>query len=148
MRKHVIDTDIYIDLIRTGNFLSQLDTLYAEETPGIYFSSVVAAELLIGARSKSMLRVIHGLLNPFERVDRIVWPHHGHWKKSAGILGKLLKREPSLKERLPRLLNDCLIAVSARSIGAMVHTINGDDFSLIQSVYRFDLLVYPKQGSG
>jgi predicted nucleic acid-binding protein len=49
--KHLIDTDLYIDLIQSGTTLPFIRELYDKEAPGIYFSSIVAQELLAGARS-------------------------------------------------------------------------------------------------
>ena len=51
MAKHLIDTDLYIDLIQSGTILPFIRELYDKEAPGIYFSSIVAQELLAGARS-------------------------------------------------------------------------------------------------
>ena len=51
MAKHLIDTDLYIDLIQSGTTLPLIRELYDKEAPGIYFSSIVAQELLAGARS-------------------------------------------------------------------------------------------------
>lgn len=49
MAKHLIDTDLYIDLIQSGGAPPVISELYEREAPGIYFSSVVAQELLAGA---------------------------------------------------------------------------------------------------
>jgi hypothetical protein len=49
--KHLIDTDLYIDLIQSGATLPLIRELYDKDAPGIYFSSIVAQELLAGARS-------------------------------------------------------------------------------------------------
>jgi hypothetical protein len=38
---HLIDTDLYIDLIHSGKTLPIIRELYDKETPGIYFSAVV-----------------------------------------------------------------------------------------------------------
>ena len=51
MAKHLIDTDLYIDLIQSGTTLPIIRELYDKDAPGIYFSSIVAQELLAGARS-------------------------------------------------------------------------------------------------
>jgi hypothetical protein len=45
--KHLIDTDLYIDLIQSGTTLPLIREIYDKDTPGIYFSSVVAQELLV-----------------------------------------------------------------------------------------------------
>jgi hypothetical protein len=47
--KHLIDTDLYIDLIQRGTTLPFIREIYYNEAPGIYFSSIVAQELLAGA---------------------------------------------------------------------------------------------------
>jgi hypothetical protein len=57
------------------------------------------------------------------------------------MLAKVLARQPNLKGKLPALVNDCLLALSARSIGATVYTRNRDDFVLIHSVRSFSLVV-------
>lgn len=76
MAKHLIGTDLYIDLIQTGGTVPIIRELYEKDAPGIYFSSVVAQELLAGARSPAGKRHIEILLGPFERVGRIVTPAH------------------------------------------------------------------------
>lgn len=49
MPNHLIDTDLYIDLIQSGATLPIIRELYAKDTLGIYFSSIVIQELLAGA---------------------------------------------------------------------------------------------------
>ena len=58
MPNHLIDTDLYIDLIHSGETLPIIRELYDKETPGIYFSSVVIQELLAGARLPAARRRI------------------------------------------------------------------------------------------
>jgi predicted nucleic acid-binding protein len=139
--KHLIDTDLYIDLIQSGITLPLIREIYDKDTPGIYFSSVVAQELLAGARSPAGRRRVETLYRPFERVGRVVTPSHSHWKDAGGILAKVLDDRPDLKTKLPALVNDCLLALSARSLGATLYTRNRDDFILLQSVRSFSLVV-------
>ena len=47
MAKHLIDTDLYIDLIQSGTTLSLIRELYDKDAPGIYFSSIVGRGRLI-----------------------------------------------------------------------------------------------------
>jgi len=112
--KHLIDTDLYIDLIQSGTTLPLIRELYDKEAPGIYFSSIVAQELLAGARSLAGKKRVEILFRPFERVGRVVTPSHGHWKDAGGMLAKVLQDRPDLKSKLPALVNDCLLALSAR----------------------------------
>lgn len=142
MAKHLIDSDLYIDLIRTGSYLAEIDLLYLRETPNIYFSSVVAEELLAGARSSSMIKIVSSLVRPFEKVSRILTPSHKDWKTAGTTLAKILTIHPWSKEKLPSLANDCLLAASARSNGAFLHTKNRVDFLLIQSVFPFSLITH------
>ena len=79
------------------------------------------------------------LFRPFERVGRIVTPGHKQW--NGDVLAKLLDLRPNLKSKLPALVNDCLLALSARAIGATLYTRNRDDFVLIQSLRSFSLVV-------
>ena len=141
MAKHLIDTDLYIDLIQSGITLPLIREIYDKDTPGIYFSSVVAQELLAGARSPAARRRVEILYRPFERVGRVVTPSHSQWKDAGGILAKVLDDRPDLKTKLPALVNDCLLALSARSLGATLYTRNRDDFILLQSVRSFSLVV-------
>ena len=141
MSKHLIDTDLYIDLIRTGTTLSLIRELYDKDAPAIYFSSIVAQELLAGARSPAGKKRVEILFRPFEKVGRIVTPNHNHWKAAGGILAKVLRDRPDLKSKLPALVNDCLLALTARSLGATLYTRNRNDFMLLQSVHSFSLVV-------
>ena len=74
MAKHLIDTDLYIDLIQSGSTLPLIRELYDKDAPGIYFSSIVAQELLTGARTTLGKRRVEALFRPFEKVGRIVTP--------------------------------------------------------------------------
>ena len=69
MAKHLIDTDLYIDLIQSGTTLPIIRELYDKDAPGIYFSSIVAQELLAGARSPAGRRCAETLFRPFEKVS-------------------------------------------------------------------------------
>lgn len=141
MPNHLIDTDLYIDLIQSGESFPIIRELYENETPGIYFSSIVIQELLAGARLPAAKRHVETLFRPFERVGRVVTPSHRQWKDAGDVLAKILALRPNLKSKLPALVNDCLLALSARSIGATLYTRNRDDFVLIQSRRSFSLVV-------
>lgn len=141
MPKHLVDTDLYIDLIQTGKTLPIVRDLYDKEASGIYFSSVVAQELLAGARSPAGRRHVETLLAPFERVGRIVTPNHRQWREAGDLLAKILEHRPDLKSKLAGLVNDCLLALSARAIGATLYTRNRDDFVLLQKIRHFSLVV-------
>jgi len=139
--KHLIDSDLYIDLIQSGTTLPVIRELYERDAPGIYFSSIVVQELLAGARSPAGKRRVEELFGPFERVGRVITPGHGHWKDAGQLLAEVLRDRQDLKSKAPALVNDCLLALSARSIGATLYTRNRDDFVLLQRIRPFSLVV-------
>jgi len=96
MAKHLIDTDLYIDLIQSGATLPLIHELYDKEAPGIYFSSVVAQELLAGARSPAGRKRVETLFRPFERAGRVITPNHNQWKDAGAMLAKVMRSDPIL----------------------------------------------------
>jgi predicted nucleic acid-binding protein len=101
MARHLIDSDLYIDLIQSGTALPILREIYERDAPGIFFSSVVAQELLTGARMPAGRKRVETLFRPFERVGRLVTPTHGQWKGAGIVLAKILRRRPDLKTKVP-----------------------------------------------
>jgi predicted nucleic acid-binding protein len=140
MAKHLIDSDLYIDFLQTGRFHVEIARIYAEHTPEVYFSSVVIEELLAGAISFPERRHVETLYAPFERAGRVVTPTHESWKEAGNLLARIFQGQPSARSKLPSLVADCLVALSARAIGAIVYTRNRRDFTLIQRFRRFSLV--------
>ena len=141
MAKHLIDSDLYIDLIQSRTTLPILRELYENDAPGIYFSSIVIQALLAGARGPRARTQVETLYRPFERAGKIVTPTHSQWKDTGDMLAKALTMRPDLKNKLPTLVNDCLLALSARSIGATLYTRNRDDFMVLKRLRAFSLVV-------
>jgi predicted nucleic acid-binding protein len=69
-----------------------------------------------------------------------VTPSYVVWKETGQILAKLRIEKPQLKSKLGRMINDILIAMSAKSIGAAVVTLNSSDFEAIKSVRNFSYI--------
>ena len=105
MAKHLIDSDLYIDLIQSGTTLPVIRELYEADAPGIYFSSIVAQELLAGAQSPAGKRRVEELLRPFEKVGRVITPNHNQWKDAGSVLAKILHDRKDLRSKLPALVN-------------------------------------------
>jgi predicted nucleic acid-binding protein len=135
--KYLIDSDLYIELLRTGKYNDVIAEIYAREAPHIYFSAVVAEELYCGVVSEAGRKNVETLIAPFEKTGRIVTPGYAVWKEAGSVLSVLRKEKPHLKSKLPHMVNDALIAMSARSIGAAVVTLNASDFDAIKSVRSF-----------
>jgi predicted nucleic acid-binding protein len=102
---------------------------------------VVIEELLAGATSFSERRNVEVLYTPFERARRIVTPTQANWKETGNLIAQLFQEQPSFRSKLSHLVADCLIALSARTIGATVYTRNRGDFELLQRFRRFSLVI-------
>ena len=136
----VFDTSVYIAILRDGRFAGSFRERYRRDVPHTHMCSVVVQELLAGARSARHRRLAAALYEPFERVRRIVVPTHRVWKDAGTVLATLWSRLPAARSRVARgLVNDALIALTARSIGAGVVTRNEKDFRLIREIRPFHL---------
>ena len=138
----LFDTSVYIPILRDENFAREFRPRYLRGLPLTYCSSVVIEELLAGVRAIRYRRQASALFEPFERVRRIITPSHRIWKEAGTVVATIANQAPQLRDKLSRgFLNDILIALSGRSIGATVVTRNEEDFRLIQRFRKFSLEV-------
>ena len=136
----LFDTSVYVSIFRNAAFAAEFRPRYLQDIPLTYFSSVVVQELLAGARTPRQQRQVAALYEPFERVRRIITPSHLVWKEVGRVIAVVLEKTPQLRSKLASgLLNDILIALSGRSMGARVVTGNAQDFRLIQQFQDFAL---------
>jgi predicted nucleic acid-binding protein len=71
----------------------------------------------------------------------IINPTPSNWIEAGRILNEFKRRYGFGYRKLRDLVNDTLIAMSARSSGATVITNNGDDFEIIRKLKHFNLVV-------
>ena len=136
----LFDTSVYVSIFRNAAFAAEFRPRYLQDIPLTYFSSVVVQELLAGARTPRQQRQVAALYEPFERVRRIITPSHLVWKEVGRVIAVVLEKTPQLRSKLASgLLNDILIALSGRSMGARVVTGNAQDFRLVQQFQDFAL---------
>jgi predicted nucleic acid-binding protein len=133
-RKVVLDTNLYIDWMNRG--LREAFMI----GPGFlrYLSAVVQMELRVGARTLPARRAVDQILRAYRTAGRLVAPD-GQLFDSAGRTLRAL-REKGREVRRSSLVNDVLIAHTARSLGATVVTADRD-YEEIASVLEFDLEV-------
>jgi predicted nucleic acid-binding protein len=106
----IVDTDVYIEVLRASDF--------------------VAAQR----------RMAQALLEPFERVRRVLTPTHAMWRDAGDVLPALGHDRPSIRSAVSAgLVNDFLIALTARAIGGTVLTGNRRHFEMIRDVRQFGL---------
>lgn len=68
-------------------------------------------------------------------------PGFEDWIDASDVVAAIEERDRAWRSKLPALLNDILIALCARRIGATLIMHNGDDFRLIRRHRLFSLRV-------
>ncbi|MGH7319373.1 MAG: type II toxin-antitoxin system VapC family toxin [Candidatus Rokuibacteriota bacterium] len=138
MRRVVIDTNVYIDWLNAGRY----EAVLFEADAVKYLSAVVLMELYAGTFSPRDIRLVRGIASAFKRADRILVPT-GQVYEDAGEVLRGLQSAGFRIEGRHSLVNDILIALSARSIGATVFTQNERDFAIIHRIRPFKLAIVP-----
>lgn len=150
MQKYVLDTNLYIRATRDDGENQALEAFLTTYTPGIYLHSVVAMEVLAGATSSDLEEMIRQrFLRPLERRGRVLTPTHDAWKRAAAALTQLLRARKLSPNGIKRsLINDLLIAASARDYGFVLVTDNVKDFELIGDLLPLGFLPpWPERAS-
>jgi predicted nucleic acid-binding protein len=135
--RYIFDTNIYIQCMLNREFAIQHAKSYASYLPATFVSSVVAQELLVGCTDELAIRRVQNFLTPFERIGRIINPVYQDWKDAAHTVVKIGLRRRDLKSKKIALINDVMIALSCRRIGATLVTLNSQDFEAIRGLIPF-----------
>ncbi|WP_437547508.1 PIN domain-containing protein [Sorangium sp. So ce367] len=132
LRKVLLDTNLYIGWLNRG-IHEELMT-----GPGLvrYLSAVVQMELRAGATTLPARRAVDHLCRAYRSAGRIVVPDADVFDHAGRTLRRL--REAGREVRRASLVNDVLIALSARSLGATVLTAD-EDYDAIRAVLDFKL---------
>jgi predicted nucleic acid-binding protein len=131
VRRAFLDTNVYIAWLNTGA---------GEELvlgPGLirHLSTVVLMELEAGATTAAARRAVGQLSSSFVRTNRLVAPSPAAWRRAGPVLRSLRSRGREI--RRSSLVNDVLIALTARDIGATVLTADATDFAAIRRIVDF-----------
>ena len=149
-RKFVLDTNCFVDASRGDAEAESLAEFSAWAAPGLYLSTVVAAELSAGAGSARNRRTLERqILSPYIRRGRVVNPSPAAWETLGTTLAALVEEEGLVLREVRRsFVFDILIARSCREIGATLVSRNSADLSRIAKVFSFDFVApYPIQGA-
>ena len=134
MKKVLIDTCVYIDWLNQGRH----DEVMLGTGIVRYLSAVVAVELRAGAQHRGARDAISALIRAYRSAGRLAGPSSEVFDRAGGLLRQLKLAGRDVRQA--SLCNDVLIALTARSIGASVVTVNLDDFAAIRRIERFDLM--------
>jgi predicted nucleic acid-binding protein len=148
-RKFVLDTDCFVDASRTDAAAAAFAEFCAWAAPGLYLSTVVAAELRAGAGSAKDRRTLERqILSPYMRRERLLNPSPAAWEALGTTLAALVENEGLVLGEVRRsFVFDILIARSCRDLGATLVSRNSADLSRIATVFPFDFASpYPIRG--
>jgi len=136
MIKKLIDTNIFID--RFSNPLRHKEIFLLEGL--VYLSAVVLMELRAGVHTTEARKAYHEIFNFFSNVNRILVPTVKDYEHAGEIVSKLQVEKGYEIKKSFSIVNDCLIAASARNIGAVLFTQNRKDFQSIKDIFDFKVV--------
>ncbi|MBI2357953.1 MAG: PIN domain-containing protein [Deltaproteobacteria bacterium] len=139
MERIVIDTNVYVDWLNEG----QHEAILFQREAVKYLSAVVLMELSAGAFSARDRRLMREVTSAFAKVGRILLPTVTIYEEAGDVLRRLQESRGYTVASAYGLVNDVLIALSARSMGATVITQNERDFVAIQTIRPFKLALAP-----
>jgi predicted nucleic acid-binding protein len=132
LRKVILDTNLFIGWMNSG---MHRDLMLGRGLVR-YMSTVVSMELRIGATTLPARRALDQLVRAYSASGRLVVPDVVVFDQAGRTLQRL--REAGREIRRASLVNDVMIAHSARSIGATVLT-SDTDYELIRDLVDFKL---------
>jgi predicted nucleic acid-binding protein len=137
----ILDTNVYISACRSEASRAAFRTTFFPLLPVTFLAAVVAYELRVDAADRETRRLVEAFIAPMERGGRCVTPLFADWLEAAAIVSAIVERDRGWRSKLPALLNDILIALCARRVGATLLTYNAKDFRLIRRHKEFGLRV-------
>ena len=135
----LLDTNVYLDALKSAAGAARFERQFMPLVFQTYLSSVVVEELYAGALDERAVRLVERHVGALERVGRVITPLFEDWKKAGKLVAVITRREPGRKPKVQQMLNDILLALSARRMDADLYTLNCDDFKLIHRYQPFSL---------
>ncbi|GJG86280.1 hypothetical protein tb265_14610 [Gemmatimonadetes bacterium T265] len=120
----ILDTNVYIDVLADSGLANRLADAVEASGEIIGLSSVVVAELLIGARAHERARLTAFVTDGVAPSDYCT-PTHEDWMAAGAALQRLGGEEAT---RGRSFWNDLLIAASCARVSATLLTRNVEDF--------------------
>ena len=144
--KVLLDTNVYVGACASPEAQARFRVSFFPLVPLTVLSAVVAYELRVNAFDERTRRLVDEWVRPVEQTGRVVTPTFADWLEAADIVTRIFDRDRRWRSKLPGLLNDVLIALCARRVGATLITYNGQDFRLIRRQKEFSLRVLAVAG--
>ncbi len=137
MIKKLVDTNIFID--RFSNPSLYKDIFLSDGL--VYLSSIVLMELKAGAHTKVAVKAVNDLYEFFRRVNRLCIPTQQDYERAGDIIANLQRKKGYDIKKCSSITNDCLLAASAKGVGAILYTQNAKDFSAIHDVFDYKVRI-------
>lgn len=137
--KYLFDTNVYLRAVRSEEKRIQFRRTFFPLLPSTYLSAIVAYELSVNASDRRTEILVREFIRPMEQTGRFVAPTFEDWVTASEVVTAIDEEERSWRSKLAVLLNDILIALCARQIGAILLTHNKEDFRLIRRHLDFSL---------
>ena len=141
--KVILDTNVFVDYLRQGRHAEWVFGRAGEVFR--FLSSVVLMELRLGADTPRRKRAVDRIGDAFPS-ERLVTPAHEQFDRAGQVFRALYGGGSALTDRLGPI-NDLLIALTARQIGATVITSNAEEFRRIAQHVPGLAIVAPDGGS-
>jgi predicted nucleic acid-binding protein len=136
--KYLLGTNVYLSpYIRAER--AQFRQTFFPLLPSTFLSAVVAYELYVNAQDNRTRGLVQEFIRPMERTGRVISPAFDDWAEASRVVTAIAEKDRGWRSKLPALLNDVLIALCARKIGATLLTYNRRDFRLIRRYKDFSL---------
>jgi predicted nucleic acid-binding protein len=137
----LLDTNVYLFALKSDTGANFFERHFLPRVFQTHLSSVVVEELYAGALDGGAMRLVERQVGALERAGRVVTPTFDDWKEAGKVVAAITRKEAGRRSKTQRMLNDILLALSARRIGAELFTFNREDFQLIRRHKPFSLKV-------
>ena len=137
----MLDTNVYLFAIKSDRGAEFFGRRFIPLVFQTYLSSIVVEELYAGALDLGAVRLVERYVGALEKAGRLVNPTFQDWKDAGKLVAQISRKEPGRKPKVQQMLNDILLSLSARRIGADLFTFNREDFELIRRHKPFSLKV-------
>ena len=137
----LLDTNVYLFALKSDKGANFFEHHFLPRVFQTHLSSVVVEELYAGALDREAMRLVERQVGAVERAGRVVTPTFDDWKEAGKVVAGITRKEAGRRSKTQRMLNDILLALSARRIGAELFTFNREDFQLIRRHKPFSLQV-------
>jgi len=137
----LLDTNVYLFAMRSEKGAAFFERQFLPLVFQTHLSSIVVEELYAGALDAQAIGLVERYVGVLERAGRVIAPTFSDWKEAGKLVARATQKETSRKSKVQQMLNDILLALCARRIGADLFTFNREDFQLIHRYRSFSLKV-------